>query len=73
MGIAAVGAVRVNDCHRIGQLILALVVVGDDQIHAQLPAQLRFFHGGNTAVHGDNELYALLVQLLQVAVMPSTS
>ena len=65
MGIAAVRPVGVNHRDCLGQGILAFVVVGDDQIHAQLFAQLSLGHGGNAAVHGDDELNPLVVKLVQ--------
>ena len=64
MGIAAVGAVRVHHCCGIGQNFFAFVVVGDDQINAQFPAQLSFGNSGNSAVHGDDQLNALAMELM---------
>ena len=61
MGIAAIRPVGVNHRDCLGQGILAFVVVGDDQIHAQLSLG----HGGNAAVHGDDELNPLVVKLVQ--------
>ena len=55
VGVAAVRPVGIHNCHGLGQDILAFMVVGDDQIDAQLPAQLRLGHGGDAAVYGDDE------------------
>ena len=65
VGVAAVVAVGVHHGNGLGQGILALMVVGDHQIHSQLPAQLRFGDGGDAAVHGDDELHAVLMELVQ--------
>ena len=61
----AVGPVGIHHGHRLGQGVLALVVVSDHQLHAQLPAQPGFLHGGDAAVHGDDEFYSFLMQLAQ--------
>ena len=65
MGIATVGPVGVHNGNGLGQGFLALMVICDHQIHSQLPAQFRFLHSGDTAVHGDDELYAFLMELMQ--------
>ena len=65
VGIAAVGPVGVNHRDCLGQGVLAFVVVGNDQVHAQLLAQLSLGYGGNAAVHGDDELNPLVVELVQ--------
>ena len=64
MGIAAIAAVGVHHSNRGGQRLLALMMVGDDEINAQLLTQLRLAHGGDTAVHGDDQLDALGVELV---------
>ena len=64
MGIAAVGAVGVYHGNCGGQRLLALMMVGDDEINAQLLTQLRLAHGGDAAVHGDDQLDALGVELV---------
>ncbi len=63
VGIAAVGAVGVHHGHSLGEGVLAFVMVGDDQVDSQLPAQCRLLHGGDAAVHGDDELHALAGEL----------
>ena len=65
VGVAAVCAVGVHHRNGLGQLILAFVVVGDDQIHPQLPAQPGFLNGGDAAVHRNNQGNALAFQLVQ--------
>ena len=40
------------------------MMVGDHQINVHFPAKLRFRHGGDAAVHGDDQFDALLVQLV---------
>ena len=64
MGIAAVGPVGIHHSHSLRQDFLALVVVGDHQIHAQFPAQPGLFHGGDAAVHGDDQIDALFMKLV---------
>ena len=53
---------RVDNGAGVRQLCLALVMVGDDQVDAQLPAQGRFFYGGDAAVDRDDEPHMLRVQ-----------
>ena len=54
----------VNDGNGQRQLVLALMVVGNDQVNAKLVTQLGFRNGGDAAVHGDNQFYALLMQIV---------
>ena len=63
VGIGAVGPVGVDDGAGLGQLLLALVVVGDDEIDAQFFAQRRLGGGGDAAVHRDDQADLLPVQL----------
>ena len=63
VGVAAVGSMGIHHCHGPGEDILALMMVGDDQIDAQLPAQLRLGHSGDAAVYGDDEFDPFAVQL----------
>ena len=64
MGISPVNPVGVHHRNGLGQGILALVVIGDHQINAQLPAKLCLLYGGNAAVNGDNQLDTGGVELL---------
>ena len=48
----------------MGQRLLALVVVGDDHIHAQRVGEVHLLHAGDAAVHGDQQAGALAVQVL---------
>ena len=64
MRVAAVGTVGVHHCHRFRQDLFAFVVVSNHKVDAQLFAQLRFFHSGDAAVHGDNQPDAFFVQVL---------
>lgn len=64
MGIAAVRAVGVYHSRCGGKRLLAFMVVGNNQVNPQLPAQLRLIDGGDTAVHGDDQLDALVVKLV---------
>ena len=50
--------------HGAGQRLLALVVVGDDHVHAQGVGEVHLLHAGDAAVHGDQQPGALLVQAL---------
>ena len=52
--VGVAGLMGVNDGNGQRQLVLALVVVGNHQVNAQLVTQLRFRNGGDAAVHGDN-------------------
>ena len=61
--IAAVDSVRVYHCHSLRQGVLALVVIGNDQIYAKLPAKLGFLHGSNAAVYRDDQLDTGSVEL----------
>ena len=54
-GIGAVLPVGVHHCHGLGQALLALVVVGDDHVHPQGGCVGRLLHGGDAAVHGDDQ------------------
>ena len=64
MGIAAVRAVGVYHSRCGGKRLLALMMVGNNQVNPQLPAQLRLTDGGDAAVHGDDQLDALVVKLV---------
>ena len=55
-------AVRVDHRNGLRQIGLALVVVGDDKIHAKRAAELGFLVGGDAAVDRDDELHILRVQ-----------
>ena len=55
-------SVRVDDCDGLGKLELAFMVVGDDELHAKLPAQSRLLVCRNAAVDGDDQLHILLVK-----------
>ena len=63
MGITPIGAMGIHHGAGLGQDFLALMVVGDHQIHPQLPAQLCLSGGGNAAVHGDDQLDPFAVEL----------
>ena len=63
VGIAAIRTVGIYDGNCLGQLLLALVVIRDHQIDTQLLAKLCLFHGGDTAVDGNDQLDALPMQL----------
>ena len=65
--LEGVGAVRtVGVHHRNGgrEGGFALVVVGDDEVHPQRGGQVGLLHGGDAAVHGDDELHTLGVETL---------
>ena len=63
VGVAVSGPVGVHHGHGLGQFRLADVVIGDDQVHAQIPAQLRLGHGGDAAVHSDDQGHSLVVKI----------
>ncbi len=50
---------RVDDGLRLRQRVFALVVVRDDEIDAERPAERRLLIGGDAAVHGHDERDAL--------------
>ena len=54
--------VRVDDCDGLRQIRLTLMVVGDDELHAELPAQSRLLICRNAAIDGDDQLHILLVE-----------
>ena len=62
--VAAVVALGVHDRQRARQVHVGLVVVGDDQVEAQLARALRGLHPADAAVHGDDEQRAVGVQPL---------
>src|SRR5262249_22514883 len=62
--IGAVGAPWVDQGVGAGQLVGALVMVGDDQVDAKLAGQIGGFVGGGAAVGGDDHLCAGVSQLL---------
>ena len=66
--LEGVGAVRPPGVHHrrgVGQLVLALVVVGDHKVHADLPGVAGLLHAGDAAVHGDDQRHALVPQAPQ--------
>ena len=64
VGVTAVGPVGIHHGNGGGEPVLALVMVGDDQIDAHFPAQLRLGNGGDAAVHTDDELDPLVMKLV---------
>ena len=64
MRITTVRTVGIYHSNGIGQLIFTFVVVGDYQINAQFFAELGFFYCSNTAVHSDDQLDTLLVEIV---------
>ena len=61
-GVGAILPVGVHHRHGGGEFLLALVVVGDHQVDAQFLGVLHLFHGGDAAVHGDDEANPFLGQ-----------
>ena len=61
-GVGAVFPVGVHHRHGGGEFLLALVVVGDHQVDAQFLGVLHLFHGGDAAVHSDDEANPFLGQ-----------
>ena len=51
--IAAAGQAGMDDGRRLGQLRRRLVVIGDDQLQAELAGQGGLFHGGDAAIDRD--------------------
>ena len=49
----------VHHRRRLGQPVFTGVVVGDDQVHAQLPGIVGLVQGGDAAVHRDDEPHPL--------------
>ena len=54
-GVGAVAPPGVHHRRSPGQHVLALVVVRDDQIHADLPGEEGLLHARDAAVHGDDQ------------------
>ena len=63
MGIGAVGPVGIHHSRCPGQGLLALMVIGDDQVHAQPSAELRLGIGGDAAVHRNDQIHLLPIEL----------
>ena len=61
-GVGTVGPVGIHHRHGAGQRLLALVVVGDDHVHAQGVGEVHLLHAGDAAVHRDEKPCALAVQ-----------
>ena len=57
-GIGAVRPVGVDDGHSGGELLFALVMVGDDKIHAERCGVGRFLHTRDAAVDRDDQRHA---------------
>ena len=72
-GIGTVRPVGVHHRGGRGQFLLAGMVIGDDHINAQFTGQFCFFHGGDAAVHCDNQRNPLSRQMdhrLRVQAVP---
>ena len=54
-GKRAVRKVRVEDGAGVRDGFTRRVVIGDDEVNAESPAEFRLGHGGDTAVHGDDD------------------
>ena len=63
-GYAQSRLLRVDDGQRRRQLVLGLVVVGDDQVDAELARAPRGVHAADAAVHRDDQAHAVGVQPL---------
>ena len=63
-GIGAVLPVGVHHRHGGGNLLLALVMVGDNHIYAQAAGVGHPLHGGDAAVHGNHQAHPLPGQFL---------
>ena len=63
-GIGAVAAVGVHHCQRPRQLLLALMMVGDDHIQPDGGSEVHLLVAGDAAVHGDHQRGALVPQAL---------
>ena len=59
MRVGVIPAVGIHHGNGAGQLVLTLVVVGDDEIDSLIPAEQGLPVGGDAAVHGDNQGDAL--------------
>ena len=64
VGVTAVGTMGVHHGHGFRQDFFTFVMVGDDQVNAVALAHLGFFHGGDAAVYGDDELDAIPMKLI---------
>ena len=63
-GIAAVTPVGVHHRDGTGQLLPALVVVGDHHVQPQRVGVVHLFHPGDAAVHRYQQAHALVIQAL---------
>ena len=64
-GIGIVGAMGIDHRSGIGQLLAALVVIGDDQGYAQLAGIRGFRHCRNAGIHGNHGPHTVLRQRIQ--------
>ena len=62
--IGIVRPLAVHDRLRVRQVFVALVVVGNDDLHAELACDVNLLVGCNARVHRDEQARALLIQLL---------
>ena len=66
--LEGIGAVRPAGVHHrlgVGQHVLALVVVGDDQVQANFPAEAGFLNASDAAVHGNDKIHPLAAEAPQ--------
>ena len=56
-----VGAVRVHDSFRKGQLLRHLMMIGYNELHSKLSYVLCLRDGGNTVIYGNDKPGALLL------------
>ena len=65
--IAAVVSLRIHHRARIGQLVVRFVMVGDDQVDAELAGAARRFRRADAAVDRDDQLHAFGVEAIDGA------
>ena len=71
-GVGTVRSVGVHHRGGVGELLFALVVVGDDEVHPEGFGVLRLLHAGDAAVHRDDEIHALLLPEVAHGLLPQT-
>ncbi len=61
--------------HRVslGQVILGVVVVADDQVEAHLAGVLRLARGANAAIHADHHAHAVGIQGIQGIIVEAVT
>ena len=72
-GYDVAGQTRMHQGRRARQRLLRLVMIGDDQLHAEPGRLVRFVEAGDAAIDGDDDVGAVLGELLQRLVVEAVA